>query len=135
MMKKRKDEDKKPVEQEVAELQRKFRVLENDKRAYSEDSQGIIRKQRATIEKLTRENRAMKQELAEVRKSDRGGVEARRGAETLAKIAEHKEQLMTVHEAPLWEILMGGCTREGQRTGQSARNAFHVSPPRLHYRS
>lgn len=57
MMKKRKEEDRKPVEQEVAELQRKFRVLENDKRAYSEDSQGIIRKQRASIEKYTRENR------------------------------------------------------------------------------
>ena len=36
-------------------------MLENDKRAYSEDSQGIIRKQRASIEKLTRENRGMKQ--------------------------------------------------------------------------
>ncbi|CAD7946037.1 unnamed protein product [Amoebophrya sp. A120] len=93
MMKKRKDEDKKPVEQEVAELQRKFRVLENDKRAYSEDSQGIIRKQRATIEKLTRENRQMKQELSEVRRADRGGPEARRQGETLAKLAESREQL------------------------------------------
>eukprot|EP00392_Amoebophrya_sp_AT5.2_P010346 g10406.t1 len=92
-MKKRKDEDKKPVEQEVAELQRKFRVLENDKRAYSEDSQGIIRKQRATIEKLTRENRQMKQELSEVRRADRGGPEARRAGETLAKLAENREQL------------------------------------------
>ncbi|CAJ1447390.1 unnamed protein product, partial [Effrenium voratum] len=51
---------RKPIEQEIAELQRKFRVLENDKRACSEDSQGTIRKQRATIEKLTRENRKMK---------------------------------------------------------------------------
>ncbi|CAD7975422.1 unnamed protein product [Amoebophrya sp. A25] len=93
MMKKRKDEDKKPVEQEVAELQRKFRVLENDKRAYSEDSQGVIRKQRASIEKLTRENRQMKQELSEVRRADRGGPEARRAGETLAKIAESKESL------------------------------------------
>ena len=87
------DEDKKPVEQEVAELQRKFRVLENDKRAYSEDSQGVIRKQRASIEKLTRENRQMKQELSEVRRADRGGPEARRAGETLAKIAESKESL------------------------------------------
>ncbi len=41
-----KDDDgheKKTVEAEIQELQRKFRVLENDKRAYSEDSQGIIR--------------------------------------------------------------------------------------------
>ena len=60
MLGKKKDEDRKPIEQEIAELQRKFRVLENDKRACSEDSQGTIRKQRATIEKLTRENRKMK---------------------------------------------------------------------------
>eukprot|EP00438_Fugacium_kawagutii_P016664 Skav229374 [mRNA] locus=scaffold584:99999:109243:- [translate_table: standard] len=40
MFKKKKDEDRKPIEQEIAELQRKFRVLENDKRACSEDSQG-----------------------------------------------------------------------------------------------
>ena len=68
-------------------------MLENDKRAYSEDSQGIIRKQRATIEKLTRENRQMKQELSEVRRADRGGPEARRAGETLAKLAENREQL------------------------------------------
>merc|ERR1712151_369930 len=60
MGKKKKEEDRKPIEQEIAELQRKFRVLENDKRACSEDSQATIRKQRATIEKLTRENRKMK---------------------------------------------------------------------------
>ena len=122
MFKKKKDEDRpaqclrsesaqpcvashcrKPIEQEIAELQRKFRVLaprlrkqivnikvnmknalgkENDKRACSEDSQGrhphhtplvwmhcqicrgTIRKQRATIEKLTRENRKMKAKLS-----------------------------------------------------------------------
>ena len=64
--KRRDDADRKPVEQELAELQRKFRVLENDKRAFSEDSQSIIRKQRATIEKLTRENRGMKQDLGDV---------------------------------------------------------------------
>ena len=37
--KKKQDAERKPIEEEIAELQRKFRVLENDKRAYSEDSQ------------------------------------------------------------------------------------------------
>jgi len=93
MLKKKKDEDRKPIEQEIAELQRKFRVLENDKRAYSEDSQGIIRKQRATIEKLTRENRKMKAELNETRSSSSTQVENRIAMEKITKLTEQKEQL------------------------------------------
>jgi len=95
MQKKKKDEDRKPIEQEIAELQRQFRVLENDKRAYSEDSQGIIRKQRATIEKLTRENRKMKAEQNETRSSASGQVEQRIALEKINKLTEHHEQLMT----------------------------------------
>jgi chromosome segregation ATPase len=94
MLKKKKDEDRKPIEQEIAELQRKFRVLENDKRAYSEDSQGIIRKQRATIEKLTRENRKMKAELNETRSSSSSQVENRIAMEKINKLTEQKEQLL-----------------------------------------
>jgi len=93
MWKKKKDEDKKPVEQEIAELQRKFRVLENDKRAYSEDSQGIIRKQRTSIEKLTRENRQMKQEMQESRALAGPKTEARLGQEKLSKMTEQKEMV------------------------------------------
>jgi len=91
--KKKKDEEKKPIEQEIADLQRKFRVLENDKRAYSEDSQGIIRKQRATIEKLTRENRKMKQESTEARSASGGRAEHKIGSEKLAKIQERMDEL------------------------------------------
>jgi len=94
MMKKKQDEDRKPIEQEIAELQRKFRVLENDKRAYSEDSQGIIRKQRATIEKLTRENRKMKAEMNETRSSSGSAVENRIGMEKINKLTEQKEQIL-----------------------------------------
>merc|ERR1712193_334621 len=78
---------------EIADLQRKFRVLENDKRAYSEDSQGIIRKQRATIEKLTRENRKMKQEVNETRATSGGRAEHKMGAERAARLTEKKEEI------------------------------------------
>jgi len=99
MLKKKNQEDRKPIEQEIAELQRKFRVLENDKRAYSEDSQGIIRKQRATIEKLTRENRKMKAELNETRSSSTSQVESRIAGEKITKLTEQKEQLQMKMEA------------------------------------
>jgi len=95
MFKKKKDEDAKPIEQEIAELQRKFRVLENDKRACSEDSQGILRKQRATIEKLTRENRKMKVELQETRSAAGSQAENRLALETIEKLTEQKEHLKT----------------------------------------
>lgn len=89
--KKKQDAERKPIEQEIAELQRKFRVLENDKRAYSEDSQAIIRKQRATIEKLTRENRQMKQDLNETRAVAASRSESKSSATKLQQIQENKE--------------------------------------------
>jgi len=89
--KKKQDAERKPIEQEIAELQRKFRVLENDKRAYSEDSQAIIRKQRATIEKLTRENRQMKQDLNETRAVAASRSESKSSANKLQQIQENKD--------------------------------------------
>jgi len=89
--KKKQDAERKPIEEEIAELQRKFRVLENDKRAYSEDSQAIIRKQRATIEKLTRENRQMKQDLNETRAVAASRSESKSSAVKLQQIQENKE--------------------------------------------
>jgi len=91
--KKKKDEDAKPIEQEIAELQRKFRLLENDKRACSEDSQALIRKQRATIEKLTRENRKMKGELKETRANTGSQAENRMALETIGNLSDQKEKL------------------------------------------
>jgi len=99
MFKKKKDEDQKPIEQEIAELQRRFRVLENDKRACSEDTQGTIRKQRATIEKLTRENRKMKEELSETRTAPGSQAENRVAADTLAKLTEQQRSLQDKVEA------------------------------------
>eukprot|EP00929_Paragymnodinium_shiwhaense_P124453 TRINITY_DN99_c0_g2_i1.p1 TRINITY_DN99_c0_g2~~TRINITY_DN99_c0_g2_i1.p1 ORF type:complete len:568 (-),score=251.93 TRINITY_DN99_c0_g2_i1:30-1670(-) len=100
MMRKKKDEDRKPIEQEIAELQRKFRVLENDKRAYSEDSQGIIRKQRATIEKLTRENRKMKGELQETRGGSTGtATENRMNLDKITHLTDQKESLLLKMDA------------------------------------
>merc|ERR1719453_514473 len=88
---KKNDDDKKPAEVEIADLQRKFQLLENDKRAYAEDSQAIIRKQRATIEKLTRENRQLKQDLNETRAVAASRSESKSSATKLQQIQENKE--------------------------------------------
>lgn len=93
MMKKKKDEDAKPIEQEIQELQRRFRVLENDKRATNEDSQATIRKQRSTIEKLTRENRKMKQELTESRGSTISAQETKIAMDTMTHMTDRSNTL------------------------------------------
>jgi len=92
--KKKSDEDAKPVEQEIAELQRQFRMMENHKRKTSDDAQGHIRKQRATIEKLTRENRKMKAELKESRQSNGSQAEGRMSAETIQKLNKQRDVLL-----------------------------------------
>jgi len=121
MLKKKNQEDRKPIEQEIAELQRKFRVLENDKRAYSEDSQGIIRKQRATIEKLTRENRKMKAELNETRSSSSSQVENRIALEKITKLTEQKEQLNMKMDAEVQNN-----TTLGETTTDTQKRIFEV---------
>ena len=49
---------------QLAELHRKYRIMEGNRRQYSEDSQNVIRRQRAAIDKLKADNLALKQELA-----------------------------------------------------------------------
>lgn len=55
--------DKDDVELQVAEIQRKYRIMEGSRRSYSEDSQATIRRQRATIEQLKADNSKLKQQL------------------------------------------------------------------------
>eukprot|EP00931_Biecheleriopsis_adriatica_P048461 TRINITY_DN2799_c0_g2_i1.p1 TRINITY_DN2799_c0_g2~~TRINITY_DN2799_c0_g2_i1.p1 ORF type:complete len:563 (-),score=173.19 TRINITY_DN2799_c0_g2_i1:141-1775(-) len=118
---KKKIEDRKPIEQEIAELQRKFRVLENDKRACSEDSQGTIRKQRATIEKLTRENRKMKAELNEAKGNGGSQAEARMQLATIAKLHDQQEAL-----AAQFEVETATAQSLQEQTSAAERRIFEI---------
>ena len=55
---------------QLAELHRKYRIMEGDRRQYSEESQNVIRRQRAAIDKLKSDNRALKQEIEVVTRAD-----------------------------------------------------------------
>lgn len=44
------------AEQELAKLQRQYRIIEGDRRAYSEETQNQIRKQTEAIQSLEKEN-------------------------------------------------------------------------------
>lgn len=52
------------VESELDELQRRYRMMESDRKAYADEVQNVVRKQKGQIEKLRRENATLKQELA-----------------------------------------------------------------------
>ena len=51
------------VEGQLAELQRKYRIMEGNRKSYSEGSQKVIAHQRETIEKLKEENQRLTSEL------------------------------------------------------------------------
>jgi hypothetical protein len=54
----------KDVQADFAQLQREYRNMEQNRKAYTEESQNIIRRQQAAVEKLRKDNEALKAELA-----------------------------------------------------------------------
>lgn len=51
-------------DQDFAQLQKEYKIMERNRRAYAEESQQVLRKQQAALEKLRRDNEALKTELA-----------------------------------------------------------------------
>ena len=49
---------------ELDELQRRYRIMEGDRKSYAEEVQNVVRKQKSQIEKLNRENSQLKAELS-----------------------------------------------------------------------
>ncbi|KAI9101371.1 hypothetical protein DFS34DRAFT_468416 [Phlyctochytrium arcticum] len=78
-------------ELELQKLQRQYRIMEGDRKAYSEESRLLIAKQRGTIDKLKRENQYLVNELAllEQRTDDRrrAGLQTKK-AEEMAEQAD-----------------------------------------------
>lgn len=58
-----------PRQQELMQLQREYRHMELNRRAYAEESQSLLRKQQATIDKLRKDNESLKNEIALVLRS------------------------------------------------------------------
>jgi len=56
------------VDNDLADLQKKYRSVDGDHKSFSEDSQQHLRKQRATIDKLKNDNEQLKEELHVERK-------------------------------------------------------------------
>lgn len=52
------------VQNELDDLQRQYRMMENSRKLYLEDSQNTIRMQRQQIDKLKKDNDRLKEDLA-----------------------------------------------------------------------
>lgn len=53
-----------PRQQELQHLQREYRHMELNRRAYAEESQALLRKQQSTIDKLRKDNESVKNDIA-----------------------------------------------------------------------
>ena len=51
------------VQTEIQELKRRIRIMENDKKAYQEESEQMLKRQANLIDKLKGENRSLCQEM------------------------------------------------------------------------
>lgn len=58
-----------PRESELMQLQREYRHMELNRRAYAEESNSVLRKQQVTIDKLRKDNEGIKQEIALIMRS------------------------------------------------------------------
>ncbi|KAK3087593.1 hypothetical protein FSP39_007948 [Pinctada imbricata] len=77
------------AEQELIKLQRQYRIMEGDRAAYTEESQNLIRKQKAEIAQLEEEKQELLKELrlAESRKNQN---QDENNTDTLVVLAEAK---------------------------------------------
>mmetsp|Transcript_19933 Transcript_19933/g.64893 ORF Transcript_19933/g.64893 Transcript_19933/m.64893 type:complete len:579 (+) Transcript_19933:36-1772(+) len=82
-------------DEELADLRKKYELLEGDRKAYYETSQWTIKQNRETIGALKRENKELRGQLA-ARHGERGADKAKElggGAEDLVKLQQYTTEL------------------------------------------
>ncbi|XP_014455187.1 outer dynein arm-docking complex subunit 1 isoform X2 [Alligator mississippiensis] len=79
------------AESELAKLQRQFRLLEGDRRAYAQESQETIRRQLAEIHRLEKEQEGLLKEL-QLAESRANQLRERAQAGSLRAMLQHKDQ-------------------------------------------
>ncbi|XP_006015026.1 coiled-coil domain-containing protein 114 [Alligator sinensis] len=79
------------AESELAKIQRQFRLLEGDRRAYAQESQETIRRQLAEIHRLEKEQEGLLKEL-QLAESRANQLRERAQAGSLRTMLQHKDQ-------------------------------------------
>ncbi|KAL9970046.1 hypothetical protein ACROYT_G022360 [Oculina patagonica] len=89
------------AEQELAKLQRQYRIIEGDRRAYSEETQNQIRKQMEAIQSLERENEELMKDntlAGSMQNQNQDKDNTDKLSSLLTKEDELKEQLEDVNQ-------------------------------------
>ena len=84
-------------QQELLLLQREYRNMELNRRAYAEESQAVLRKQQTTIDKLRTDNEAMKNEIAMIMRATNRPVSSLQ-QEAVLKLQEQAEKYQNAIE-------------------------------------
>lgn len=77
---------------ELQQLQREYRHMELNRRAYAEESQMVLRKQQSTIEKLRKDNEMIKSEIASMMRSTNKQISTSQ-QDTINKIQDSGDRL------------------------------------------
>ncbi|KAL1524689.1 hypothetical protein AB1Y20_019575 [Prymnesium parvum] len=86
------------VEAELEELQRRYRMMESDRKAYADEVQNVVRKQKSQIDKLKRENVQLKQEL-QLQSRSTVGVDGNMGSTQITRLQDATDQISRLIEA------------------------------------
>jgi coiled-coil domain-containing protein 63/114 len=79
---------------ELQQLQREYRHMELNRRAYAEESQLVLRKQQSTIDKLRKDNEMIKGELAIMMRSTNRNVSSSQ-QEIISKLQDQGDRMAT----------------------------------------
>lgn len=82
---------------ELQQLQREYRHMELNRRAYAEESQLVLRKQQATIDKLRKDNEMIKGELAIMMRTTNKNISPSQ-QEIISKLQDQGDRLATTVE-------------------------------------
>ena len=108
------------VDAELDELQRRYRIMEGDRKSYAEEVQAVVRKQKAQIEKLKRENGQLKSELSlqsrAVALGDSGAVSTR-----ITKLQDTIDQITRSIEAEKRRAILARHWVALERPGHAGR--------------
>jgi len=77
---------------ELQQLQREYRHMELNRRAYAEESQTVLRKQQTTIEKLRKDNETIKSEIAMMMRSSSRNISSSQ-QETVNKLQDQCDRM------------------------------------------
>ena len=93
------------AESEYLELQRRYKNIENDRKAYNEETQAQLKKQKNLLDKLQKENSQLKEELIaqgnQMNRAKSSSSVQQPAAASAEEIQEIKEQIEQEREKQL----------------------------------